>query len=77
MAADVVIRTAVEADLPDISTIYNHEVVNSHATFDLEPPTLTYWEQRLAGGQQGDHLLVMGSLGLALAARRFDRLLLH
>jgi L-amino acid N-acyltransferase YncA len=58
VVADVVIRSAVEADLPDISTIYNHEVVNSHATFDLEPPTLEYWRQRLAGGQQGDHLLV-------------------
>jgi L-amino acid N-acyltransferase YncA len=58
VSADVVIRTAVEADLPDVATIYNHEVVNSHATFDLEPPTLAYWEQRLAGGQQGDHLLV-------------------
>ncbi len=58
MALDVTIRPAVDTDLSDIATIYNHEVANSHATFDLEPPTLSYWEQRLAGAQAGDHLLV-------------------
>jgi L-amino acid N-acyltransferase YncA len=58
MAPDVRIRPAVEDDLPDIATIYNHEVANSTATFDLDPPTLAYWEQRLAGAHEGDHLLV-------------------
>src|SRR3954452_6449645 len=58
MADDVTIRPAVDSDLGDIAAIYNHEIANSVATFDLEPPTLAYWEQRLAGGQQGDHLLV-------------------
>jgi L-amino acid N-acyltransferase YncA len=58
MAPDVTIRPAVEDDLTDIATIYNHEVANSIATFDLEPPTLSYWHQRLAGAHQGDHLLV-------------------
>ena len=29
-------RPAVESDLSDIATIYNHEVANSTATFDLE-----------------------------------------
>jgi phosphinothricin acetyltransferase len=58
MAFEVTIRPAVEGDLPDIATIYNHEVANSHATFDLEPPTLAYWQQRLEGAQRGDHLLV-------------------
>jgi phosphinothricin acetyltransferase len=55
---DVTIRAAVEGDLNDIAAIYNHEIANSTATFDLEPPTITYWQQRLAGKQQGDHLLV-------------------
>ncbi len=58
MASDVTIRPAVEDDLPDIAAIYNHEIVNSTATFDLEPPTLTYWHQRLEGKHEGDHLLV-------------------
>ena len=55
---DVTIRPAVEDDLSDIAAIYNHEIANSTATFDLEPPTLAYWEQRLAGKHEGDHLLV-------------------
>jgi phosphinothricin acetyltransferase len=58
MAQQVTIRPAVENDLPDVATIYNHEVANSHATFDLEPPTLAYWHQRLSGAHEGDHLLV-------------------
>ena len=58
MASDVIIRPAVAADLSDIAAIYNHEIANSTATFDLEPPTFAYWEQRLAGEHEGDHLLV-------------------
>ena len=61
MASDqgeVVIRPAVQDDLSDIAAIYNHEIANSTATFDLEPPTYAYWEQRLAGKHEGDHPLV-------------------
>lgn len=58
MAPEVTIRPAVEDDLADVATIYNHEVVTSVATFDLEPPTSDYWRQRLTGRDPGDHLLV-------------------
>jgi L-amino acid N-acyltransferase YncA len=58
MAADVLIRPAVEGDLSDIAAIYAHEIAHSVATFDLEPPTPAYWHQRLVGQQVGDHLLV-------------------
>ncbi len=58
MSPEVVIRPAVEDDLSDIAAIYNHEILHSTATFDLEPPTHSYWEQRLAGREAGDHLLV-------------------
>lgn len=58
MTSNVTIRRAVATDLSDIAAIYAHEIANSVATFDLEPPTLSYWEQRLTGGQRGDHLLV-------------------
>jgi phosphinothricin acetyltransferase len=58
MPADVIIRPAVAEDISDIAAIYNHEIANSTATFDLEPPTDAYWEQRLAGEDEGDHLLV-------------------
>jgi L-amino acid N-acyltransferase YncA len=58
MTSNVRIRRAVEGDLSGIAAIYAHEIANSVATFDIEPPTRAYWEQRLAGGQRGDHLLV-------------------
>jgi L-amino acid N-acyltransferase YncA len=58
MVFDVIIRPAVRDDLGDIAAIYNHEIVNSTATFDLEPPTLAYWETRLVSPHRGDHLLV-------------------
>jgi L-amino acid N-acyltransferase YncA len=56
--AEVTIRHAVEDDLVDVAAIYAHEIVTSVATFDLEPPTLAYWEQRLVGEHEGDHLMV-------------------
>ncbi len=58
MGTEVSIRPAVESDLSDIATIYNHEVANSTATFDLEAPTLAYWREKLEGNHEGDHLLV-------------------
>jgi len=58
MSFEVTIRPAVDDDLSDIAAIYNHEVANSVVTFDLEPPTLAYWHERLAGNHPGDHLLV-------------------
>jgi phosphinothricin acetyltransferase len=58
MSPDILIRPAVADDLSDIAAIYNHEIANSVATFDLEPPTEDYWHKRLAGAHEGDHLLV-------------------
>lgn len=58
MGTEVTIRPAVEADLVDIATIYNHEVANSTATFDLEPPNLEYWHEKLKSNHDGDNLLV-------------------
>lgn len=58
MAAELVIRPARAEDLPDIAAIYEHEVENSTATFDLEPPDSSYWHEKLAGNHPGDHLLV-------------------
>jgi L-amino acid N-acyltransferase YncA len=58
MSPEVTIRPAVDDDLRDIAAIYNHEIANSIATFDLEPPTLNYWQEKLRGNHPGDHLLV-------------------
>lgn len=42
--SEVLIRPAARGDLPRITEIYNHYVVNTPITFDLEPVTV---EQRL------------------------------
>lgn len=63
MAPDVIIRPAVEDDLAGIAAIYQHEILASVATFDLEPPPPSYWEERLAGQHAGDHLLVATGAG--------------
>jgi len=58
MSADILLRPAIDDDLRDIAAIYNHEIANSIATFDLEPPTLAYWQEKLRASHPGDHLLV-------------------
>ena len=58
MPADFIVRPAIEDDLEDIAAIYKHEVETSIVTFDLEPPDLAYWRERLTGSHPGDHLLV-------------------
>jgi phosphinothricin acetyltransferase len=42
---DLLVRPAVEGDVPAMMAIYNHYVETSHATFDIEPVSL---ENRLA-----------------------------
>jgi len=37
---DITVRAAAVGDLPRITDIYNHYVVHSPATFDIEPATL-------------------------------------
>ena len=58
MPDDILVRPAVEEDLRDIAAIYNHEIANSIATFDLEAPTLEHWHLRLTSDHPGNHLLV-------------------
>ncbi len=53
------IRSAVVEDLPAVKAIYDHHVLTTISTFDIEPPELSAWEQRLAPtGGPGGHLLV-------------------
>jgi len=37
--SDIRIRRAEEHDLPALLDIYNHYVLNTHITFDVEPRT--------------------------------------
>ncbi len=48
------VRTAQVDDLPAVKEIYDEQVRDGIATFDLEPPPLSYWSDRLAA----DHVLV-------------------
>jgi L-amino acid N-acyltransferase YncA len=41
------IRTAVPADLEQVTAMYAHYVATSIATFETEPPPVDYWRQRL------------------------------
>ncbi|MGD9960081.1 N-acetyltransferase family protein [Nocardioides sp.] len=52
------VRVATTDDLPSVAAIYDHEVTASVSTFDLEPRPATYWQDRLASREPGDHLLV-------------------
>ncbi|HTP77965.1 MAG TPA: GNAT family N-acetyltransferase [Rhizomicrobium sp.] len=46
---DVSIRYAEQADLPELLAIYNHYVINTPVTFDLEPRTLAQRQEWLDG----------------------------
>lgn len=52
--SDVVIRRAIEADVPDMNSIYNEYIVDSHVSFDLEEwsveKRLDWFESRVADG---------------------------
>jgi L-amino acid N-acyltransferase YncA len=54
----VTIRPATELDLADMAAIYDEQVRTGISTFDLEPPPSSYWAQRLASNEPGDHVLV-------------------
>lgn len=62
----MLVRSAAPADLPAIKAVYDVEVRDGVATFDLEPPPLAYWEARLASTEAGDHVLVAEEDGTVL-----------
>jgi phosphinothricin acetyltransferase len=55
------IRPATEQDLPAVKEIYDLQVREGIATFDLEPPPLAYWLARLTSTELGDRFLVADS----------------
>ncbi len=46
------VRDATEADVPSILAIYNHAILNSTATFDVEPQTI---EEKIAWFRETRH----------------------
>lgn len=61
MSTDLVIRHAIEEDVPEIMAIYNDAIVNTTATFDTEPKTLA---DRLCWFRErsGDHPVIVATL---------------
>lgn len=49
------IRYTEKADLPALLDIYNYEVINGTATFDLNPKSLSDWEQWFEEHSAGNH----------------------
>jgi L-amino acid N-acyltransferase YncA len=70
--AGVVVRTAVAADLPAMTAIYNESVAASVVTFDVEPRPDDHYAARVSSTRPGDHVVVAESggavVGLAYAA---------
>jgi phosphinothricin acetyltransferase len=52
------VRVASDRDLVGAAAIYDEQVRHGIATFDLEPPALSYWQHHLASEEPGDHFLV-------------------
>ena len=44
----IAIRPVATHDAPAISAIYAHHVLTGTATFDTEPPTLSFWANKIA-----------------------------
>ena len=58
----MIIRRAEERDLPELLAIYNYEVVNGVATFDMQPKTL---EERMVWFKEhnvGNHPLIVAEV---------------
>lgn len=62
----MILEPARPADLPAVCDAYAHYVLTTTATFDLEPPPLTFWAARLAN---------LGPLDEFLVARQGERVL--
>jgi len=59
--SEINIRPAEPADLVAVAEIYAHSVHTSVATFDVEEPSLAYWQAKLDSTAVGDHFLVAHS----------------
>ena len=51
MPDSVVVRAAVAADLPAVAAIYDHYVLTSVATFEVDPVPVWEWSARLSAVQ--------------------------
>lgn len=61
----MVIRKAEQRDLQELLDIYNYEVENGVATWDIHPKTLAEREQWLAAHNVDNHPLIVADIGRA------------
>jgi phosphinothricin acetyltransferase len=57
------IRPATPGDVPAIAAIYGHAVRGGVATFDVTDPPESYWQEKVAATEAGDHAVVVEDAG--------------
>jgi L-amino acid N-acyltransferase len=62
----ITVRDATEKDVPAIAEIYNHEVLNGTATFDLEPKSLEDRLEWFRETQRAPYCVVVADDGSAV-----------
>ena len=58
--SELVIRPITKDDIAPCLDIYNYEVVNGVATLDLEPRTLSEWQEWYEAHQTSEHCIFVG-----------------
>ena len=58
--SELVIRPITKDDIASCLDVYNYEVVNGVATLDLEPRTLTEWQEWYEAHQTSEHCIFVG-----------------
>ena len=58
--ADLIIRAAANADAEHIAAIFAHYVTSTMVTFELEPPTVRDWRDKLRESQSAGRPFVVG-----------------
>jgi L-amino acid N-acyltransferase len=58
LSSAVVVRPAQEDDLPDIARIYNHAILTTTSTFDIEPKSEDQWYEVFSKHTEAYPLLV-------------------
>lgn len=59
----MIVRTAAESDLQALTDIYNYEVLNGTATFDIYPKTIEDRAEWLAAHNRANHPLIVAESG--------------
>lgn len=67
LITDLMIRRAVLADLPAMTEIYNYEVINGVATFDLEPKSVEERKDWFYNHNVDNHPLYVAQVGTDVA----------